>query len=656
MTKKSSVPSKTTKKPEMRQRRASPEDFDAIDEFAAQRERIGLEDSESGSDGEYANFDEEAILNVPDGLESGSGSESESDSKPAPRTSKKEKMASLRAKSQEKTLRGKERVNRLAQETNDSDDDILYDSLHREASDDEENAETLWGKQRKNYYAQDESAEAVEEEAQEARRLQKKKLSTLKFNDFINEEDVMKPSHTTTTSNSSTHKKTLQFDDLDEFETSSDDEQVEDSLDDMEEFLALLKDFQERLILLKSQLQPLLARARENKIPSSPGLSFLQLKYHLMLGYCSAVVFYLMLKGRGSGIQGHPVIRKMLRYRLMLEKIKPLEIKMRFQIENLLQPADNTHRYKPNPEAMETDDKASDASDNDGDVYRAPKLAPVFFPDEDKNTAAKTKRDQDRLNKASSKSKLLAELRGELDDAPEEQDIDPVRMNARITKDHRALAREAYEEENFTRFQVSKKEKRRLDEAARPLDELDDLDEFFGELEEINQQATADASDSKKHKKTKKSESIAAYLDEINPDRHAPTQTPNSKYHGSDESDIEDDLNTKSSASNRKQQKRQEKLAARSEARGPVSYRPIADLKANSARPASYTMIKNKGLTPSRTKEQRNPRVKQRTRYEKAVKKHASFRGGKLTTDTSKPYGGESTGIRTNLTKSVRFK
>ena len=105
-----------------------------------------------------------------------------------------------------------------------------------------------------------------------------------------------------------------------------------------------------------------------------------------------------------------------------------------------------------------------------------------------------------------------------------------------------------------------------------------------------------------------------------------------------------------------KRQKRQDRLSSKLEARGPVSYRPIADLPTSTPRPASYNMIKNKGLTPSRSKEQRNPRVKQRTRYEKAVKKLASSRGGKMSTDTSKPYAGESTGIRTNLTKSVRFK
>jgi hypothetical protein len=648
-----------SKKPEKtRERRLKAEDFDEIDEFAAQRERIGFEESDINSNEDYAAFDEEAILNVPDAEDfdndfSESGEDSE-DSKITRRQSKKDKIAALREKSSQKGKKDKKRLNRLAAEADDSDDDILYDRLHREASDDEENAATVWGKNRKNYYAEDESADAVEEEAQEARRLQKKKLSSLKFDDFIDgEADFSR------VSKSSAQKKTLQFDDLDELE-SSEDETVEDSDDqvvmeeeDMGEFLALLKDFKERLNLLRTQLQPLLQKAKESKMPTSSGLSFLQLKYHLMLGYCSSVVFYLMLKGRAGSVQGHPVIRKMLRYRLMLEKIRPLEIKMRFQIEKLLQPQHDETRFRPNPDAMAVDENNESASDDEEDdgKYRAPKLAPVFYPEDEKD-AAKSKREEERRSRAASKSRLLAELRGELDDAPEEESIDPVRMASRVANDHRAAAREAYEEENFTRFQVSKKEKRRLETAAKPLDELDDLDEFFGELEEINETATG-----KNKKKTKKSESIAAYLDQINgsKDIEMPESSSNAKYQGSDESDIEDDL-PRASRSDSKRQKRQEKLASRREANGPISYRPIADLPSSAPRPASYSMIKNKGLTPSRSKEQRNPRVKQRTRYEKAVKKLSSSRGGKLTTDTSKPYAGESTGIRTNLTKSVRFK
>jgi U3 small nucleolar RNA-associated protein 3 len=65
----------------------------------------------------------------------------------------------------------------------------------------------------------------------------------------------------------------------------------------------------------------------------------------------------------------------------------------------------------------------------------------------------------------------------------------------------------------------------------------------------------------------------------------------------------------------------------------------------------------NKGLQPKRAKVNRNPRVKKRLRYDKAVKKVASMKSvykGGLATLGHKEYSGEKSGI-TNNSKSVRL-
>lgn len=72
-------------------------------------------------------------------------------------------------------------------------------------------------------------------------------------------------------------------------------------------------------------------------------------------------------------------------------------------------------------------------------------------------------------------------------------------------------------------------------------------------------------------------------------------------------------------------------------------------------RAINYQILKNKGLTPKRKKDNRNSRVKKRKKFEKAQKKLKSVRavysGGQ-----SGVYEGEKTGIKKNLTKSVKFK
>ena len=75
----------------------------------------------------------------------------------------------------------------------------------------------------------------------------------------------------------------------------------------------------------------------------------------------------------------------------------------------------------------------------------------------------------------------------------------------------------------------------------------------------------------------------------------------------------------------------------------------------NGKRAINYQILKNKGLTPKRKKDNRNARVKKRKKYEQAKKKLKSVRavysGGQ-----SGAYEGEKTGIKKNLIRSVKFK
>lgn len=71
-------------------------------------------------------------------------------------------------------------------------------------------------------------------------------------------------------------------------------------------------------------------------------------------------------------------------------------------------------------------------------------------------------------------------------------------------------------------------------------------------------------------------------------------------------------------------------------------------------RAITYQMEKNKGLLPKRKREQRNPRVKYRRKFEKAVIR----RKGQVREPRKelKKYGGELTGINVRAVKSVKFR
>lgn len=85
-------------------------------------------------------------------------------------------------------------------------------------------------------------------------------------------------------------------------------------------------------------------------------------------------------------------------------------------------------------------------------------------------------------------------------------------------------------------------------------------------------------------------------------------------------------------------------------------YRPVfGEDDVSGPRSITRTIMKNKGLTPHRSKSVRNPRVKKRQKYEQAKKRVSSqrsvYKGG--IGDVSK-YKGEQSGI-SKVIKSVRL-
>lgn len=72
-------------------------------------------------------------------------------------------------------------------------------------------------------------------------------------------------------------------------------------------------------------------------------------------------------------------------------------------------------------------------------------------------------------------------------------------------------------------------------------------------------------------------------------------------------------------------------------------------------RDATFEILKNKGLKAHKKKLDRNPRLKRRKKFESAVKKLSSTRRVVKDRHTAGAYAGEQTGIRTDITRSVRF-
>jgi len=83
--------------------------------------------------------------------------------------------------------------------------------------------------------------------------------------------------------------------------------------------------------------------------------------------------------------------------------------------------------------------------------------------------------------------------------------------------------------------------------------------------------------------------------------------------------------------------------------------RIIEEVQEDGKRAITYAIEKNKGLTPKRKKDVRNPRVKKRKKYEDKKKKLNSIRQVYKGGEGRGGYGGELTGIKKGLVRSVKL-
>ena len=81
---------------------------------------------------------------------------------------------------------------------------------------------------------------------------------------------------------------------------------------------------------------------------------------------------------------------------------------------------------------------------------------------------------------------------------------------------------------------------------------------------------------------------------------------------------------------------------------------PMSDPTVDGPRAITTDIEKNRGLTPHRSKASKNPRVKNRNKFEKAtIRRKGQVQD--VRTGSAGGYGGEKTGIKSKITRGVRF-
>lgn len=222
---------------------------------------------------------------------------------------------------------------------------------------------------------------------------------------------------------------------------------------DRPELLALLEDYvQKSQELNDMQLGMLKQKLVGADIDSETrdGLSLLEVKNHLLLNYLLNLSFYFYMRLSGveideSEIDVHPVVESLVELRLFLEKLRPLEVKVRYQVDKLIKAAvmaETAPEIQHETQKIDSNDpliyranlRNFDVQDNESvllsgkreeqedGIYRPPRITPVHYDgDSMSKDARRKKRDEERQVHANAPSRaIIRELMTEMQDAPEE--------------------------------------------------------------------------------------------------------------------------------------------------------------------------------------------------------------------------------------------
>lgn len=242
----------------------------------------------------------------------------------------------------------------------------------------------------------------------------------------------------------------------------------------------VLKQLRQRLSTLRVGAVAMLEKhadtPEEKAAAEADGSSvYVEMKVQLLLSYIAGLTYYLLLKLRGISVRDHPVVTKLLWIRTLIEKLKPVDQRLQYQINKLLQWSDSKVgdelatagfdplSMKPGELAstvdQESDDEDADAvkaAHTDG-VYRPPKIAQVEYTGDHIGMQDRAERDLERKKARLDRSEFVRSLREEFTDSPAE-----IKGDQRTAKAERAARllqeQREYEENHMLRLRVAKAE------------------------------------------------------------------------------------------------------------------------------------------------------------------------------------------------------
>ncbi|XP_026161536.1 neuroguidin isoform X2 [Mastacembelus armatus] len=249
---------------------------------------------------------------------------------------------------------------------------------------------------------------------------------------------------------------------------------------DLPTAVQLLNNLTEQVVSVTSHVHGLLLKVKDGTFKTSQGLSFLDLRYHLLLFYLQDLTHLISIKTEGEKIKESKALDRLVRIRTVFEKMRPLDHRLKYQIDKLVCTAvtgslaeNDLLQLRPNPDNLisklcETDgsedgDDKQVASEKKADLgngrkYVPPKIVPVHY-DGDVLETDRRKTQVEHHRRAALRSSMIQELRQQYSDTPEE--IRDRRDFQSERESREEINRKNYEESMMVRLSVPKTSRKR---------------------------------------------------------------------------------------------------------------------------------------------------------------------------------------------------
>ncbi|OXV09462.1 hypothetical protein Egran_02773 [Elaphomyces granulatus] len=526
-----------------------------------------------------------------------------------------------------------------------------------------------WGSSKKNYYNADAietEADALEEE-EEARRIQVKRLKSMREEDFgFDETDWLEsdkmPENRQEGENGVVTEILPQ---LDITENMSIDERLKILRSRYPEFEPLAKDF--------VNLQPTYddlkgaANAAQEALQNRPNHNIAVTQFWALSAYLGAISMYFVLLTSPSQAEGgemlamapaqlreHPIMQTLVNCRKLWESAKNLHSDIpKVTVENgdfiIKGPASTLPKsrkmegkHKKNKEALpknleKPEHEMWSETQNPPAGPGARRAENIRQAEVDLANLSKLLTDRNKTSKAQ-KTKALWK------DASEDSEFGD--EDALTTRE----AEEKAKKKRSLRFYTSQIAQKAIKRNAAGRDAGGDLDLPYRERLRDRQARLNAEAEKRGRKQANNAERLGGGSDEE--DHRLAGEVRGDALDSSANEDEYYDMITARS----KQRKAEKKALA--EAYAEASRRRIdvqEEIGPDGKRAINYQIEKNKGLAPKRNKDVRNPRVKKRKKFEQKKKRLGSIRQIYKGGEGPGGYGGELTGIKKNLVKSVKL-